>query len=81
MANSVLSAKSESKNYIIRGVQGEKKGSAYVIYEDIFDAKNAFENLQGFNVGGRYLIVLYYNPNKMNKNSNIDNKEELKKTK
>lgn len=32
-------------------------------------------------MGGRYLIVLYYNPNKMNKNPNIDHKEELKKTK
>lgn len=26
------------------------------MYEDIFDAKNAFENLSGFNVANRYYI-------------------------
>jgi len=35
------------------------KGTAYVVYEDIFDAKNAVDNLSGFNVANRYLIVLY----------------------
>jgi pre-mRNA branch site protein p14 len=34
------------------------------VYEDIFDAKNACEHLSGFNVGGRYLSVLYYQVNK-----------------
>jgi pre-mRNA branch site protein p14 len=32
----------------------------FVVYEDIFEAKNAFDHLSGFNVAGRYLIVLYY---------------------
>ena len=31
-----------------------------MVYEDIFDAKDAVENLNGFNVGGRYLVALYY---------------------
>lgn len=31
---------------------------------DIFDAKTACEHLSGFNVGGRYLTVLYYQPQK-----------------
>lgn len=44
------------------GNQNETRGSAYVIYEDIFDAKEACEHLSGFNVCGRYLIVTYYNP-------------------
>ena len=39
---------------------GDKKGTAFVVYEDIFDAKTAVEHLNGFNVAGRYLIVLYY---------------------
>ena len=30
------------------------------MYEDIYDAKNATDHLSGFNVCGRYLIVLYY---------------------
>ena len=38
----------------------ETKGTAFVVYEDIFDAKKAVENLSGFNVLGRYLVVLYY---------------------
>jgi len=38
----------------------ETKGTAYVVYEDIYDAKNAREHLSGFNVKDRYLIVLYF---------------------
>jgi len=43
----------------------ETRGSAFVIYEDIFDAKNACDHLSGFNVCNRYLVVLYYQPNKV----------------
>lgn len=46
------------------GTEKKTKGSAFIIYEDIFDAKNAVENLSGFNVGGRYLVILYYKPEK-----------------
>ncbi|XP_033120082.1 splicing factor 3B subunit 6-like [Anneissia japonica] len=42
------------------GNQADTRGTAYVVYEDIFDAKNACDHLSGFNVCGRYLIVLYY---------------------
>lgn len=42
------------------GCTNETKGMAFVVYEDIYDAKNACEQLYGFNVGGRYLVVLYY---------------------
>lgn len=45
----------------------ETKGSAFVVYEDIYDAKAACEHLSGFNVGGRYLVVLYYQPNRRSK--------------
>jgi len=50
-----------------RGVAKETRGTAFVIYEDIYDAKNAVEHLSGFNVANRYLIVLYYQPTKMAK--------------
>ena len=47
------------------------KGTAYVVYEDIYDAKAALEKLSGFNVANRYLIVLYYkNTNNTTKNNN-----------
>lgn len=46
------------------GTTPETKGTAFVVYEDIFDAKNACDHLSGFNVCGRYLVVLYFQPNK-----------------
>ncbi len=45
---------------IRKGSKGDKKGTAFIVYEDIYDAKDAVENLNGFNVGGRYLVALYY---------------------
>ena len=36
------------------------RGKAYVVYEDIFDAQRAVTHLNGFNVMGRYLVVLYW---------------------
>jgi pre-mRNA branch site protein p14 len=62
------------------GNQPDTRGTAFVVYEDIFDAKNALEHLSGFNVLGRYvsalfsfqfvanrsyLIVLYYQQSRM----------------
>ena len=49
----------------------ETRGSAFVVYEDIFDAKNACDHLSGFNVCNRYLVVLYYQPNKQFKKTDI----------
>eukprot|EP01112_Ceratiomyxa_fruticulosa_P004309 TRINITY_DN147_c0_g1_i1.p1 TRINITY_DN147_c0_g1~~TRINITY_DN147_c0_g1_i1.p1 ORF type:complete len:129 (+),score=24.76 TRINITY_DN147_c0_g1_i1:232-618(+) len=64
------------------GNTSETQGTAYVVYEDIYDAKQACEHLQGFNVGGRYLVLLYYQPNKIQKKLDKDRKkqeiEELK---
>lgn len=41
------------------------RGSAFVVYEDIRDAKAAHDQLSGFNVAGRYLICVYYKYSKM----------------
>jgi len=46
------------------------------ILQDIFDAKAACDHLNGFNVMGRYLIVLYYQPNKITKKMNLQKREE-----
>ena len=46
------------------GQTRDTKGTAYVVYEDIYDAKAALEKLSGFNVANRYLIVLYFNLSK-----------------
>merc|ERR1712023_14925 len=36
------------------------RGTAYIVYEDIFDAINACEYLSGFNIQGRYIILLLH---------------------
>ena len=49
-----------------------------MVYEDIYDAKNAVDHLSGFNVAGRYLIVLYYQATKMQRRMDADReKKEL----
>lgn len=58
------------------GSNKDTRGTAYVVYEDIYDAKTAVDHLSGFNVANRYLIVLYYQPNKMNKKVDLKKKEE-----
>jgi len=48
------------------------------VYEDIYDAKNAVDHLSGFNVCGRYLVVLYYQQSKMQKQiDNVSKRKEL----
>ena len=61
----------------------DTRGTAFVVYEDIYDAKAAVDHLSGFNVGGRYLVVLYYQPAKFQKRAETEEKqkelEELRK--
>jgi len=47
------------------GTSPDTRGTAFVVYEDIYDAKGAVEHLGGFNVMGRYLVVLYYQVSRM----------------
>mmetsp|Transcript_11303 Transcript_11303/g.23139 ORF Transcript_11303/g.23139 Transcript_11303/m.23139 type:complete len:130 (-) Transcript_11303:769-1158(-) len=54
----------------------DTRGTAFVVYEDIYDAKAAVDHLSGFNVGGRYLIVLYYQPSKFEKRAQQEEKEK-----
>jgi len=58
------------------GMDRETKGTAYVVYEDIFEAKNALEKLSGYNVMGRYLIVLYYQKDRYMKKVNEEKEKE-----
>lgn len=62
--------------YIFSGNTPETRGTAFVVYEDIFDAKNACDHLSGFNVCNRYLVVLYYQSNKAFKRLDVDKKQE-----
>jgi len=59
------------------GDKSDTRGTAFVVYEDIFDAKNALDHLSGFNVAGRYLVVLYYRPSKFASTDNELKRKEL----
>jgi pre-mRNA branch site protein p14 len=67
---------------VCRGTANDTRGTAFVVYEDIYDAKNAVDHLSGFNVCGRYLIVLYYQATKMQQKLDADQQrrelEEIK---
>ncbi|GKY95668.1 hypothetical protein MPSEU_000527800 [Mayamaea pseudoterrestris] len=54
----------------------DTRGTAFVVYEDIYDAKAAVDHLSGFQVGGRYLVVLYYQPQKFEKRAQLKERED-----
>lgn len=58
------------------GTSKETRGTAYVVYEDIYDAKQACEHLSGFNLLGRYLIVLYWQPNKVTRRVRMEERQQ-----
>jgi len=50
-----------------QGIATNTKGTALVVYQSLTDAKQACDKLNGFNFQNRYLVVLYHQPQKMNK--------------
>mmetsp|Transcript_22941 Transcript_22941/g.32330 ORF Transcript_22941/g.32330 Transcript_22941/m.32330 type:complete len:133 (+) Transcript_22941:176-574(+) len=58
------------------GNKKDTRGTAFVIYEDIYDAKSAVDHLSGFNVGGRYLVILYYQPAKFERRADAEEKQK-----
>lgn len=52
---------------IRQGISNDTKGTAFVVYEEVMDAKSACDRLNGFNFQSRYLVVLYHQPEKMAK--------------
>ncbi|KAI9725568.1 MAG: hypothetical protein M1828_003056 [Chrysothrix sp. TS-e1954] len=69
---------------IRQGSGNATKGTAFVVYEDVMDSKQACDKLNGFNFQGRYLVVLYHQPEKMAKSKvdlqeRKDNLDKLKK--
>lgn len=39
-------------------------GTAFIIFDDVQEAKKAHDSLKGFSLGGRYLIIVYWKENK-----------------
>ncbi len=58
------------------GCTKDTRGTAFVVYEDIYDARNAQEHLSGFNVQNRYLIVLYHQTKKQSRKMDLKEQEE-----
>ena len=57
------------------GDQKDTRGTAFVVFEDIYDAKMARDKLSGFNVCGRYLVVLYFQPQRMQKKMDLEQRK------
>ena len=53
----ILSTWTDSEHSQIRqGIANNTKGTAFVVYEDVMDAKQACDKLNGFNFQSRYLV-------------------------
>jgi pre-mRNA branch site protein p14 len=48
---------------IRQGIANNTKGTAFVVYEDVMDAKQACDKLNGFNFQNRYLVGTSILPN------------------
>jgi RNA recognition motif-containing protein len=58
-AHTVLYRRSTSltqHSQIRQGIANNTKGTAFVVYEDVMDAKSACDKLNGFNFQNRYLV-------------------------
>ncbi|PWN86582.1 RNA-binding domain-containing protein [Acaromyces ingoldii] len=51
------------------------KGTAFVVYEEISDAKSALEHLNGFHLQERYIVVLYHMPSRMAAKADLARRE------
>jgi len=63
------------------GNSPKTRGTAFVVYEDLADSKQAFEHLNGFHLGERYLVVLYHQPAKQTAKDLARREAELAETK
>ncbi|KAF3914773.1 hypothetical protein ABW20_dc0100783 [Dactylellina cionopaga] len=68
---------------IRQGTANNTRGTAFVVYEEVGDAKTACDKLNGFNFQNRYLVVLYHQPEKMARSEKdlAQRQEELEKLK
>jgi RNA recognition motif-containing protein len=47
------------RSQVRQGIANNTKGTAFVVYEDVVDAKQACDKLNGFNFQNRYLVGKY----------------------
>jgi len=58
------------------GTSQQTRGTAFVVFEEANDAKNAIANLNGFHLMERYIVVLYHVPSRLSGKGSIDQREE-----
>lgn len=64
------------------GNKNATRGTAYVVYESPQDAKVAADKLNGFSFGGRFLVVLFHQLDKVVKPEDlVTRQEELERLK
>ncbi|GAK64483.1 RNA-binding domain-containing protein [Moesziomyces antarcticus] len=51
------------------------KGTAYVVYQEMADAKRALDNLNGFHLNDRYLVVLAHMPARLAAKADLERRE------
>ncbi|KDN53076.1 RNA-binding domain-containing protein [Tilletiaria anomala UBC 951] len=51
------------------------KGTAYVAFEEMNDAKQALDRLNGFHLQERYIVVLYHMPQKLTAKAELARRE------
>ncbi|CAD6886584.1 unnamed protein product [Tilletia controversa] len=64
------------------GDGAKTKGTAYIVYEEVADAKNALDHLNGFHLNSRYIVVLFHMPAKLSAQMELAKREaELERLK
>ncbi|ORY58672.1 hypothetical protein BCR35DRAFT_309402 [Leucosporidium creatinivorum] len=58
------------------GNEAKTRGTAFVIYEDVMDAKQAFDHLNGFHLQERYLVVLYHQAARLANKADLARREK-----
>ena len=51
-----LTTAADPRSQIRQGIANNTKGTAFVVYEDVLDSKQACDKLNGFNFQNRYLV-------------------------
>ncbi|KAJ1033030.1 hypothetical protein NDA16_000309 [Ustilago loliicola] len=51
------------------------KGTAYVVYEEMADAKRASDNLNGFHLNEHYIVVLFHMPARLAAKADLARRE------
>jgi len=58
--SSVASAHFVGYSQVRQGIASNTKGTAFVVYEDVMDAKQACDKLNGYNFQNRYLVGMWF---------------------